>query len=65
VRLELGLNDPLWLRYMRWLAGPFMVFGRSRFGEPVGRPVRSLPVSIELMVLSLLLSIFSPSRLGC
>jgi peptide/nickel transport system permease protein len=60
VRLELGLNDPLWLRYMRWLAQTFRGdFGRSYIsGEPVADAlVRSLPVSIELMVLSLLLSV--------
>jgi peptide/nickel transport system permease protein len=60
VRLELGLNDPLWLRYMRWLAKTVQGdFGRSYIsGEPVADAlVRSLPVSIELMVLSLLLSI--------
>ena len=60
VRLELGLNDPLWLRYMRWLAQTVQGdFGRSYVsGESVADAlVRSLPVSIELMVLSLLLSI--------
>jgi peptide/nickel transport system permease protein len=60
VRLELGLNDPLWLRYMRWLAQTVKGdFGRSYVsGEPVADAlVRSLPVSIELMALSLLLSI--------
>ena len=60
VRLELGLNDPLWLRYMRWLAQTVQGdFGRSYVsGEPVADAlVRSLPVSIELMALSLLLSI--------
>ena len=60
VRLELGLNDPLWLRYMRWLAQTVQGdFGRSYVsGESVADAlVRSLPVSIELMALSLLLSI--------
>ena len=60
VRLELGMNDPLWLRYVHWLAQTIQGdFGRSYVsGEPVADAlVRSLPVSMELMVLSLLLSI--------
>ena len=60
VRVELGLNDPLWLRYVRWLIQiAHGDFGRSYIsGEPVTEAlVRSLPVSIELMALSLVLSI--------
>jgi len=60
VRVELGLNDPLWLRYVRWLTQIARGdFGRSYIsGEPVAEAlVRSLPVSIELMVLALVLSI--------
>ena len=60
VRLELGLNDPLWLRYVHWLAQTIQGdFGRTYVsGEPVADAlVRSLPVSVELMVLSLLLSL--------
>ena len=60
VRMELGLNDPLWLRYVHWLAQTVHGdFGRSYIsGEPVADAlVRSLPVSVELMALSLLLSI--------
>ena len=60
VRVELGLNDPLWLRYVRWLTQIARGdFGRSYIsGEPVaGALVRSLPVSIELMALSLVLSV--------
>jgi len=60
VRVELGLNDPLWLRYVRWLTRIARGdFGRSYIsGEPVTEAlVRSLPVSIELMALSLVLSV--------
>jgi peptide/nickel transport system permease protein len=60
VRSELGLNDALWLRYVHWLAQTIRGdFGHSYVsGEPVADAlVRSLPVSIELMGLSLLLSI--------
>jgi peptide/nickel transport system permease protein len=60
VRLELGMNDPLWLRYVHWLAQTIQGdFGRSYVsGEPVADAlVRSLPVSTELMAVSLLLSI--------
>jgi peptide/nickel transport system permease protein len=60
VHVELGLNDPLWLRYVRWLIRiAHGDFGRSYIsGEPVTEAlVRSLPVSVELMALSLVLSI--------
>jgi peptide/nickel transport system permease protein len=60
VRVELGLNDPLWLRYVRWLTQIARGdFGRSYIsGEPVTEAlVRSLPVSIELMAVSLVLSV--------
>jgi peptide/nickel transport system permease protein len=60
VRLELGLNDPLWLRYLHWLVQTVHGdFGRSYIsGEPVADAlVRSVPVSVELMALSLILSI--------
>jgi len=60
VRVELGLNDPLWLRYVRWLIRiAHGDFGRSYIsGEPVTEAlVRSLPVSVELMALSLVLSV--------
>jgi peptide/nickel transport system permease protein len=60
VRLELGLNDPLLLRYVHWLVQTVHGdFGRSYVsGEPVADAlIRSLPVSVELMVLSLLLSL--------
>jgi peptide/nickel transport system permease protein len=60
VRVELGLNDPLWLRYVRWLIRiAHGDFGRSYIsGELVSEALaRSLPVSVELMALSLVLSV--------
>lgn len=60
VRVELGLNDPLLVRYVHWLAQTMHGdFGHSYIsGEPVADAlVRSVPVSVELMALSLLLSI--------
>jgi peptide/nickel transport system permease protein len=60
VRVELGLNDPLWMRYVHWLAQTLRGdFGRSYIsGEPVvDALVRSVPVSVELMAFSLILSI--------
>jgi peptide/nickel transport system permease protein len=60
VRAELRLDDPLVVRYMRWLGQALQGdLGRSFItGEPVMAALaRSLPVSIELMALSLLLSL--------
>jgi peptide/nickel transport system permease protein len=60
VRAELRLDDPLVVRYMRWLGQALHGdLGRSFItGEPVMAALaRSLPVSIELMALSLLLSL--------
>ena len=60
VRSELRLDDPLVVRYMRWLGQALQGdLGRSFItGEPVMAALaRSLPVSIELMALSLLLSL--------
>ena len=60
VRAELRLDDPLVVRYMRWLGQALQGdLGRSFVtGEPVMAALsRSLPVSIELMALSLLLSL--------
>ena len=60
VRVELGLNDPLLPRYVHWLGQTVRGdFGRSYVsGEPVlDALVRSVPVSVELMALSLVLSI--------
>ena len=60
VRVELGLNDPFWLRYVRWLIQiAHGDFGRSYISrESVTEAlVRSVPVSVELMALSLVLSV--------
>ncbi|HWX26815.1 MAG TPA: ABC transporter permease [Steroidobacteraceae bacterium] len=60
VRAELRLDDPLVVRYLRWLGQALRGdLGRSFItGEPVMAALaRSLPVSIELMALSLLLSL--------
>lgn len=60
VRVELGLNDPLLLRYVHWMGQTVRgEFGRSYVsGEPVlDALVRSVPVSLELMALSLVLSV--------
>jgi peptide/nickel transport system permease protein len=60
VRAELRLDDPLVVRYMRWLGQALQGdLGRSFVtGEPVMAALsRSLPVSIELMALSLLVSL--------
>jgi peptide/nickel transport system permease protein len=59
-RAELHLDDPLMVRYLRWLGQALQGnLGRSFVtGEPVMTALaRSLPVSIELMALSLLLSL--------
>ena len=60
VRAELRLDDPLVVRYVRWLGQALQGdLGRSFItGEPVMAALaRSLPVSIELMALSLLVSL--------
>jgi peptide/nickel transport system permease protein len=60
VRVELGLNDPFLPRYLHWLGQTVRGdFGRSYVsGEPVlDALVRSVPVSVELMALSLVLSV--------
>ena len=60
VRVELGLDDPLLVRYVHWLGQTIRgEFGRSYVsGEPVlDALVRSVPVSVELMALSLVLSV--------
>jgi peptide/nickel transport system permease protein len=60
VRAELGLDAPLWLRYLRWLGDSVCGdFGRSYVsGEPVADAlIRSVPVSVELILLSLMLSV--------
>jgi len=76
VRLELGLDDPIWVRYFDWIWGVL----RGDFGESLLPPVQEvaqmialrLPVTLELalvaMVMSLAISIpvalFSAVRAG-
>jgi peptide/nickel transport system permease protein len=60
VRAELGLDAPLLLRYLHWLGKTaYGDFGHSYIsGEPVADAlIRSVPVSVELMLLSLMLSV--------
>ena len=55
LRRDMGLDQPLWWRYLRWLGGILQGdFGRSfRTGEPVlGAILARLPVSLELMLLA-------------
>jgi peptide/nickel transport system permease protein len=55
LRARMGLGDPIWLQYWRWLAGVMRGdFGVSmRTGQPVG------PVMFEALGRSLLLALFS------
>ncbi len=60
IRLELGLERPLFLRYSGWLAQVLTGnLGTSRVAaEPVGAAILSrLPVTLELMILSPLLAL--------
>lgn len=60
IRGQLRLNDPVALRYGRWLTGVLHGdLGSSlSSGEPVGAAVRShLPVSLELLVLAQIFTI--------
>ena len=53
LRRDMGLDQPIWWRYLRWLGGIVQGdFGRSfRTGEPVlGAILARLPVSLELML---------------
>ena len=55
LRRDMGLDQPIWWRYLRWLGGILQGdFGRSfRTGEPVlGAILARLPVSLELMLLA-------------
>jgi len=55
LRRDMGLDQPLWWRYLNWLVGIVQGdFGRSfRTGEPVlGAILARLPVSLELMLLA-------------
>src|SRR5215831_8637997 len=55
LRRDMGLDQPLWWRYLRWLGGLLQGdLGRSfRTGESVlGAILARLPVSLELMLLA-------------
>src|SRR5262245_22958948 len=70
LRRDMGLDQPLWWRYLHWLSGIVQGdFGRSfRTGEPVlGAILGRLPVSLELMLLAELtaLAISIPLAIQC
>jgi len=70
LRRDMGLDQPLWWRYLNWLGGIVQGdFGRSfRTGEPVlGVILARLPVSLELMLLAELtaLAISIPLAIHC
>ena len=60
LRRDMGLDQPLWWRYLHWLGGIVQGdFGRSfRTGEPVLSAILArLPVSLELMLLAELVAL--------
>jgi peptide/nickel transport system permease protein len=60
IREQHGLNDPLALRYGRWLGGVLHGdLGNSlSTGEPIGAAIRShLPVTLELLLLAQLMAL--------
>src|SRR6218665_477697 len=66
-RQQLGLDRPLYERYLQWLGRAFQGdFGRSmRSGEPVLDAIGArLPVTLELMVLTVLVSLSLSIPLG-
>mgnify|MGYP005759567351 CR=1 FL=1 len=66
-REELGLNDPLPVQYIRWLGGIIHGdFGTSyRSNKPVIEEIsESLPYTIQLMLVSMVLVIFISTPLG-
>ncbi len=70
LRRDMGLDQPLWWRYLNWLGGILQGdFGRSfRTGEPVLAAILArLPVSLELMLLAELaaLAISIPLAIHC
>jgi len=70
LRRDMGLDQPLWWRYLHWLGGILQGdFGRSfRPGEPVLSAILArLPVSLELMLLAELtaLAVSIPLAIRC
>jgi peptide/nickel transport system permease protein len=55
LRDRLGLNDPFWLQYLRWLGGAV----RGDFGVSMRTGQLVLPVILEALSRSLLLAFFS------
>jgi peptide/nickel transport system permease protein len=67
LREAMGLSDPLWEQYLRWLGDLLRGdFGTSmRSGKPVSELfARALPVTIELAVLSILMASLVAIPLG-
>lgn len=67
IREELGLNDPLHIRYLEWIGGALSGdFGESiRTGEPVLDAIFArLPVTLELMILSQIIAVVLAIPLG-
>ena len=70
LRRDMGLDQPLWWRYLNWLGGILQGdFGRSfRTGEPVLSAILArLPVSLELMLMAEItaLAISIPLAIQC
>ena len=67
IRAQLGLNDPVFVRYGRWLADALRGdLGYSLFsGQPVTQAIAShLPVTLELLALSQLLALVLAVPIG-
>jgi peptide/nickel transport system permease protein len=67
LREEWGLNDPLPVRYFRWLSGVLRGdLGRSyRTGQDVGDMLKErLPVTLRLVILSMLVAVIGGVSLG-
>lgn len=67
IREDLGLNEPVLLRYVSWLGGVFIGdWGHSfRTGEPVAEAILSrFPVSFQLMVMAQVFAVAVAVPLG-
>ncbi|MBX3013079.1 MAG: ABC transporter permease [Caldilineaceae bacterium] len=67
LRASFGLNDPWPVQYVKWIGGIFQGdFGLSfRSREPItGQLIRALPITIELALFSILLSLVVAVPLG-
>jgi peptide/nickel transport system permease protein len=66
-RHQLGLDQPLWVQYLQWLGGILHGdFGRDyRSGHPIAQLLaQTLPVTFELIVLSMLIAVVAGVGLG-